>query len=212
MGLSDAGVLRADAAASAPPTTFAGSSTHLHQRGIGVLLDWVPAHFPRDAHGLAQFDGTALYEHADPRLGEHRDWNTLIFNYGRNEVRNFLTSSALFWLREFHIDGLRVDAVASMLYLDYSRKPGEWLPNRYRRTRESRSDRRGCKELNEVTHGESPGTMIIAEESTAWPQVTRPTYVGRPRFHAEVEHGLDERHAGRTCSRIRCIASTTTAT
>ena len=142
-----------------------------------MLLDWVPAHFPRDAHGLARFDGTALYEHADPRLGEHRDWNTLIFNYGRNEVRNFLTSSALFWLNEFHIDGLRVDAVASMLYLDYSRQPGDWVPNRLG-GRENLEAIEWIKELNEVTHGESPGTMIIAEESTAWPQVTRPTYAG----------------------------------
>ena len=159
------------------PDDFRWFVDHLHQRGIGVLLDWVPAHFPRDAHGLARFDGTALYEHADPRLGEHRDWNTLIFNYGRNEVRNFLTSSALFWLSEFHIDGLRVDAVASMLYLDYSRTAGEWIPNRLG-GRENLEAIEWIKELNEVTHGESPGTMIIAEESTAWPQVTRPTYSG----------------------------------
>jgi 1,4-alpha-glucan branching enzyme len=159
------------------PDDFRWFVDHLHQRGIGVLLDWVPAHFPRDAHGLARFDGTALYEHADPRLGEHRDWDTLIFNYGRNEVRNFLTSSALFWLSEFHIDGLRVDAVASMLYLDYSRNAGEWIPNRFG-GRENLEAIEWIKELNEVTHGESPGTMIIAEESTAWPQVTRPTYTG----------------------------------
>ncbi len=159
------------------PDDFRQFVDHLHQRGVGVLLDWVPAHFPRDAHGLARFDGTALYEHADPRLGEHRDWDTLIFNYGRNEVRNFLTSSALFWLNEFHIDGLRVDAVASMLYLDYSRRPGDWLPNRLG-GRENLEAIEWIKELNEVTHGESPGTMIIAEESTSWPQVTRPTYAG----------------------------------
>ncbi len=159
------------------PDDFRAFVDHMHQRGLGVLLDWVPAHFPRDAHGLAQFDGTALYEHADPRLGEHRDWDTLIFNYGRNEVRNFLTSSALFWLREFHIDGLRVDAVASMLYLDYSRKPGEWLPNRDG-GRENLDAIDWLKELNEITHAESPGTTIIAEESTSWPQVTKPTYLG----------------------------------
>ena len=159
------------------PDDFRWFVDHFHQHGIGVLLDWVPAHFPRDAHGLARFDGTALYEHADPRLGEHRDWDTLIFNYGRNEVRNFLTSSALFWLLEFHIDGLRVDAVASMLYLDYSRGPGDWLPNRFG-GRENLEAVAWLKDLNEVTHGESPGTMIIAEESTAWPQVTAPTYAG----------------------------------
>ena len=159
------------------PDDFRWFVDHLHQHDIGVLLDWVPAHFPRDAHGLAQFDGTALYEHADPRLGEHRDWGTLIFNYGRNEVRNFLTSSALFWLLEFHIDGLRVDAVASMLYLDYSRGNGEWLPNRFG-GRENLEAIDWLKELNRVTHAESPGTMIIAEESTAWPQVTQPTDVG----------------------------------
>jgi 1,4-alpha-glucan branching enzyme len=159
------------------PDDFRWFVDHFHQNDIGVLLDWVPAHFPRDAHGLARFDGTALYEHADPRLGEHRDWDTLIFNYGRNEVRNFLTSSALFWLLEFHIDGLRVDAVASMLYLDYSRAPGDWLPNRFG-GRENLDAVAWLKDLNEVTHGESPGTMIIAEESTAWPQVTAPTYAG----------------------------------
>ena len=159
------------------PDDFRWFVDYLHQNDIGVLLDWVPAHFPRDAHGLARFDGTALYEHADPRRGEHRDWDTLIFNYGRNEVRNFLTSSALFWLLEFHIDGLRVDAVASMLYLDYSRNAGDWLPNQFG-GRENLEAIAWIRELNEVTHGESPGTMIIAEESTAWPQVTRPTYTG----------------------------------
>ena len=150
---------------------------HCHRNGIGVLLDWVPAHFPRDGHGLAHFDGSALYEHADPRLGEHRDWNTLIFNYGRNEVRSFLTSSALFWLNEFHFDGLRVDAVASMLYLDYSRGPGEWLPNRYG-GRENLDAINWLRELNIVTHSESPGTIIVAEESTAWPGVSQPTDSG----------------------------------
>jgi 1,4-alpha-glucan branching enzyme len=150
---------------------------HLHQQGIGVILDWVPAHFPGDTWGLGRFDGTALFEHEDPRLGLHQDWQTLIFNYGRNEVRNFLTASALYWLREFHFDGLRVDAVASMLYLDYSRKAGEWLPNRYGGN-ENLEAIGWLRELNERVHGEFPGVAVIAEESTAWPQVTRPTYVG----------------------------------
>src|SRR5881396_123692 len=150
---------------------------HLHQRGIGVIMDWVPAHFPKDAFALGRFDGTALYEHLDPRLGHHPDWDTYIFNYGRNEVRNFLIGNALFWLREFHLDGLRVDAVASMLYLDYSRKEGEWVPNEFG-GRENLEAISLIKELNEVTHRECPGALMIAEESTAWPAVSHPVYAG----------------------------------
>jgi 1,4-alpha-glucan branching enzyme len=149
----------------------------LHGRGIGVLVDWVPAHFPRDEWALARFDGTALYEHDDPRKGEHPDWGTLVFNFGRNEVRNFLVSNALYWVEEFHIDGLRVDAVASMLYLDYSRKEGEWVPNQFG-GRENLEAVAFLKEFNEVVYGEHPGAMTVAEESTAWPAVSRPTYLG----------------------------------
>jgi 1,4-alpha-glucan branching enzyme len=148
-----------------------------HRAGLGVLLDWVPGHFPKDAHGLARFDGTALYEHADPRQGEHQDWGTLIFNYGRHEVRTFLLSSALFWLREFHIDGLRVDAVASMLYLDYSRQAGEWVPNRYG-GRENLDAVDFLRHLTSVVRAEQPGVALMAEESTAWPGVSRDVHIG----------------------------------
>jgi 1,4-alpha-glucan branching enzyme len=149
----------------------------LHEAGIGVLLDWVPAHFPRDDWALARFDGTALYEHEDPRRGAHQDWGTLVPNLGRNEVRNFFLASGLFWPREFHIDGLRVDAVASMLYLDYSRKAGEWIPNEFG-GREDLDSIAFLRELNETLHGREPGVISAAEESTAWPGVSRPTYAG----------------------------------
>jgi 1,4-alpha-glucan branching enzyme len=159
------------------PDDFRFFVDELHQAGIGVLLDWVPAHFPRDGHGLANFDGTALYEHADPRQGEHPDWGTKIFNYGRNEVRSFLISNAVYWVEQFHIDGLRVDAVASMLYLDYSRSAGQWVPNKYG-GRENLDAISFLQRMNEVVHTECPGVLTIAEESTAWPQVTRPPYMG----------------------------------
>jgi 1,4-alpha-glucan branching enzyme len=149
----------------------------LHARGIGVLLDWVPGHFPKDAHALARFDGTPLYEYGDTQKGEHPDWNTLVFNYSRNEVQSFLLSSAVCWLEDFHFDGLRVDAVASMLYLDYSRRPHQWTPNQFGGN-ENLEAIAFLKRLNEVTHGERPGTVTVAEESTAWPQVSRPTYAG----------------------------------
>jgi 1,4-alpha-glucan branching enzyme len=149
----------------------------LHARGVGVFVDWVPAHFPRDEFALARFDGSALYEHADPRRGAHPDWGTLVFNFGRHEVRNFLISNALFWLREYHVDGIRVDAVASMLYLDYSRREGEWVPNEFG-GREDLDAVAFLRELNEVIYAHEPGIISAAEESTAWPGVSRPTYLG----------------------------------
>ena len=149
----------------------------LHQAGIGVIVDWVPAHFPRDEWALARFDGTPLYEHSDPRLGEQPDWGTLVFNFGRTEVRNFLVANAVYWLEEFHVDGLRVDAVASMLYLDYSRKDGEWIPNKYG-GRENLDAISFLQEVNATTYKRVPGITIIAEESTSWPGVSRPVYLG----------------------------------
>jgi len=159
------------------PEDFMFFVDHLHQNGIGVLLDWVPAHYPKDGHGLRHFDGSALYEHADPRQGEHPDWGTMIFNYGRTEVRNFLIANALFWLDKYHIDGLRVDAVASMLYLDYSRKEGEWIPNEYG-GRENIPALQLLKDFNKEAHLQFPGVLTVAEESTAWDGVSRPTYAG----------------------------------
>src|SRR5215469_16243726 len=159
------------------PEDFQFLVNALHEAGIGVIIDWVPAHFPRDEWALAKFDGTALFEHEDPRRGAHQDWGTLIFNYGRHEVSNFLVANALYWLDRFHVDGLRVDAVASMLYLDYSRKEGEWLPNQFG-GRENLEAIDFLRKFNHIAHVEFPGIMTIAEESTAWPQVTRPPYIG----------------------------------
>jgi 1,4-alpha-glucan branching enzyme len=159
------------------PQDFMYFVDHLHRRGIGVILDWVPSHFPTDAHGLARFDGTHLYEHADPRQGFHPEWNSSIFNYGRPEVRNFLASSALFWLERYHVDALRVDAVASMLYLDYARRGGEWIPNRFG-GHENLDAVEFLKQLNLAVYRDHPHTQTIAEESTAWPMVSRPTYLG----------------------------------
>ena len=162
--------------------------------GSALILDWVPAHFPTDAHGLARFDGTALYEHLDPREGFHRDWNTYIYNFGRREVQGFLIASALHWLEHFHVDGLRVDAVASMLYRDYSRNAGEWVPNIHG-GREHLEAIDFLRHLNAVVAERCPGAMVIAEESTAWPGVTQPVSELRPRLRLQMEHGLDARHA-----------------
>ena len=163
------------------PKDFMAFVDKCHQAGIGVLLDWVPAHFPKDAHGLAEFDGSALYEHEDKRLGEHMDWGTKIFNFGRHEVKNFLVANALYWMERYHVDGVRVDAVASMLYLDYSRNPGEWVPNKYG-GRENLEALEFLREFNVVAHREYPGVLTIAEESTAFPGVSRPVHLGGVGF------------------------------
>lgn len=170
------------------PDDFMFFMDTLHQNGIGVIVDWVPAHFPRDAHGLGLFDGSHLYEHADPRLGEQKDWGTFIFNYGRREIANFLISNALFWLDKYHVDGLRVDAVASMLYLDYSRKNGEWIPNKYG-GRENLDAIDFLRRVNEQIAVRFPDVVVMAEESTAWPMVTRPPHLGGLGFHVKWDMG-----------------------
>ena len=170
------------------PDEFRFFVDHCHQHGIGVLIDWVPAHFPTDAFALGRFDGTSLYEHSDPRQGFHPDWNTFIYNFGRNEVRSFLLSSARFWCDQYHVDGLRVDAVASMLYLDYSRDPGEWVPN-YHGGRENLEAIQFLRDLNTTIHGEYPGVLMVAEESTAWEGVSRPVYDGGLGFTMKWDMG-----------------------
>ncbi len=193
------------------PEDFAWFVDHLHQRGIGVILDWVPAHFPKDAFALAEFDGTHLYEHADPRQGAHMDWGTLIFNYGRNEVRCFLIANALAWFDRYHLDGLRVDAVASMLYLDYSQGAGEWIPNRY-------GGRENLEAIDFLRQRERPrapllpGGLMIAEESTSFAGRHPADLRGRPRVRLQVEHGLDARHAAVLLARSRSTGAFTRTT
>ncbi len=177
------------------PDDFRNFVDHLHQQGLGVIVDWVPAHFPRDEWALARFDGTGLYEHIDPRRGEQPDWGTLVFNFGRNEVRNFLIANARYWVEEFHIDGLRVDAVASMLYLDYSRKPGQWLPNRYG-GRENLEAIAFLREFNEMIHGDYRGVITAAEEFDRVARRVAPHRRRGPGLHLQVEHGVDARHPG----------------
>ena len=176
------------------PDDFKAFVDECHRNDIGVILDWVPGHFPKDAHGLARFDGTALFEHEDPRQGEHRDWGTLIFNYGRNEVRNFLLANALFWLQEYHADGVRVDAVASMLYLDYSRQEGEWVPNQFG-GRENLDAIDFVRQLNSLTHGEHPGLDYRGRGVDRVPVGQPANLPRRAGVHLQMEHGLDERHA-----------------
>ena len=192
------------------PQDFMYLVDYLHQHGIGVILDWVPSHFPSDAHGLAYFDGTHLYEHADSRQGFHPDWKTHIFNYGRTEVRSFLMSSAMFWLDKYHIDGLRVDAVASMLYLDYSRKQGEWIPNKFG-GRENLEAIDFLRRFNQEAYKEHPEIQTTAEESTSWPMVLKARLSRRPGLRHEVGHGMDARHARVFPEQIPFTANITTA-
>ena len=196
LGLSADRPVRADQALRRRPRASPGFVDNAHAMGVGVILDWVPAHFPTDAHGLAWFDGAPLYEHADPRRGFHPDWNTAIYDFGRREVANFLDASALYWFDRFHVDGLRVDAVASMLYLDYSRKAGEWMPNADGGN-ENYDAIAFLKRANEAGLRRcSPAPSMIAEESTAFPGVTKPDQCRRPRLRLQMEHGLDARHPG----------------